>query len=112
LECGMEVIRWLGREPREHLRGTRFLVHTHNFAAGLLMVLQMRDLGYSAEFRPFGFGLEHFCPDESIDSALPQEPAAEVAAAPGNAGRRWLAWVRAFWPLGRKRKSETREDAK
>jgi hypothetical protein len=57
-DCGMEVIRWLCREQRDHLRTTRFFVHTHNSVAGLLMVLQMRTSGYRAEFRPFGLDLE------------------------------------------------------
>jgi hypothetical protein len=57
-DCGMEVIRWLCREERDHLRTTRFFVHTHNSVAGLLMVLQMRTSGYRAEFRPFGLDLE------------------------------------------------------
>ena len=38
-DCGMEVIRWLCKEPRDHLRQTLFFVHTHNSVAGLLMVL-------------------------------------------------------------------------
>jgi hypothetical protein len=58
-DCGMEVIRWICKEPRAHLRRTLFFVHTHNAAAGLLMVLQMRSSGYKAEFRPFGFNLAH-----------------------------------------------------
>jgi hypothetical protein len=57
VDCGMEVIRWLCKEPRDHLRATRFYVHTHNSIAGLLMVLQMRASGYKAEFRPFGLDL-------------------------------------------------------
>jgi hypothetical protein len=52
--CGMEVIRWLCAEPRRHLRRTHFIVHTHNVAAGLMMILLMREDGYRAEFRPFG----------------------------------------------------------
>ncbi len=42
VDCGMEVIRWMCREPCDHLRATQFFVHTHNMVAGLLMVLQMR----------------------------------------------------------------------
>jgi hypothetical protein len=57
-DCGMEVIRWLCKEPRHHLKDSRFFVHTHHAAAGLLMVLQMRCCQYRAEFRPFGFDLE------------------------------------------------------
>lgn len=56
-DCGMEVIRWLCKEPRAHLKDSRFFVHTHHAAAGLLMVLQMRGYGYKAEFRPFGLDL-------------------------------------------------------
>ena len=58
VDCGMEVIRWLSKEPRNHLKDARFLVHTHHAAAGLLMVLQMRRCDYKAEFRPFGLDLE------------------------------------------------------
>jgi hypothetical protein len=57
-DCGMEVIRWLCKEPRHHLKQTLFFIHTHNAAAGLLMVLQMRGGGYQAEFRPFGLDLD------------------------------------------------------
>jgi hypothetical protein len=57
-DCGMEVIRWLCKEPRPHLKRTRFFVHTHNATAGLLMVLLMQCGGYKAEFRPFGLDLE------------------------------------------------------
>ena len=56
-DCGMEVIRWLCKQPRNHLKQTLFCVHTHNAAAGLLMVLQMRACGYRGEFRPFGMDL-------------------------------------------------------
>ncbi len=56
-DCGMEVIRWLCKQPRNHLKATLFFVHTHNAAAGLLMVLQMRACGYKGEFRPFGIDL-------------------------------------------------------
>ncbi len=56
-DCGMEVIRWLCKEPRIHLKDSQFFVHTHHAAAGLLMVLQMRKHGYKAEFRPFGLDL-------------------------------------------------------
>ncbi len=41
-DCGMEVIRWLCRERRDHLTSAHFFVHTHNSLAGLLMVLQMQ----------------------------------------------------------------------
>jgi hypothetical protein len=54
VDSGMEVIRWMCKEPRDHLRSTRFFVHTHNLVAGLVMVLQMRSSGFKAEFQPFG----------------------------------------------------------
>ncbi len=54
VDCGMEVIRWMCKEPRDHLRSTRFFVHSHNLVAGLMMVLQMRSSGFNAEFEPFG----------------------------------------------------------
>ena len=57
VDCGMEIIRWMCKEPRPHLNHTLFFVHTHNSVAGLLMVLQMRTSGYKAEFRPFGFDI-------------------------------------------------------
>ncbi len=72
-DCGMEVIRWLCKEPRDHLKQTHFLVHTHNSVAGLFMVLQMRMSGYTAEFRPFGLdlaaALAHNEPECTTDSS-------------------------------------------
>ncbi len=72
-DCGMEVIRWLCREPRDHLRDARFFIHTHNSLAGLLMVLQMRSSGYRAEFRPFGLDLALLLHDEN-ESSFDEEP--------------------------------------
>jgi hypothetical protein len=93
-DCGMEVIRWLCKEPREHLKKTRFLVHTHNSVAGLMMVLQMRVSGYSAEFRPFGFDLaEILAHNEKRDSSASGLRARwsqfwqKVARPPGSARR-------------------------
>jgi len=64
-------------------------VHTHNFVAGLLMVLQMHERGYNAEFRPFGHDfatiLKYAEDEESADSPVP--------AGPNRGWRRWLAWV-------------------
>jgi hypothetical protein len=82
-DCGMEVIRWLCKEQRAHLKKTYFFVHTHNSVAGLLMVLQMTDCGYRAEFRPFGLDLAQ---------ALAQnEPKPMAAAAPS---AKWSRFVR------------------
>jgi hypothetical protein len=92
-DCGMEVIRWLCKEPRPHLKGTLFFVHTHNAAAGLLMVLLMRSSGYQGEFRPFGLDLArmlaHNEPSPTPDADPPPQ------AAPGRAASRWLGWMSA-----------------
>ena len=72
-DCGMEVIRWLCRERRDHLREARFCIHTHNSLAGLLMVLQMRTSGYRAEFRPFGMDVAHLLPHDDDESSLDAE---------------------------------------
>lgn len=72
-DCGMEVIRWLCKEPREHLRNVSFFVHTHNVAAGLLMVLQMRSGGYRAEFRPFGLDLKRLLAHNEPDAQPPAD---------------------------------------
>jgi hypothetical protein len=72
-DCGMEVIRWLCREPRDHLSEARFFIHTHNSLAGLLMVLQMRSSGYRAEFRPFGMDVAELLPGDENESTLDAE---------------------------------------
>jgi hypothetical protein len=86
VDSGMEIIRWLCKEPRSHLKKTRFFVHTHNFAAGLLMVLQMHESGYRAEFRPFGNDLAAILQDGEDEAPEP------MAARPG-LWRRWQQWV-------------------
>jgi len=97
-DSGMEIIRWLCKEPRPHLSQTRFFVHTHNLVAGLLMVLQMHESGYKAEFRPFGHDLatilENQEDEESATSPVPTGPA--------RGWRRWLAWVAKLAWLKRK----------
>jgi hypothetical protein len=98
-DSGMEVIRWLCKEPRPHLRETRFFVHTHNFVAGLLMVLQMRESGYEAELRPFGYDLATALenPPSEILGPTPR------AAAPARGWRRFLRWALAHLGPPRKR---------
>src|SRR4029077_3440832 len=91
-DCGMEVIRWLCKEPRDHLRASLFFVHTHNSLARLMMVLQMRSSGYIAEFRPFGFEPSRFFPDWGE----PPEGDAEPSALPAAPVRRWLGWLRSW----------------
>jgi len=53
-DCGMEVVRWLAKEPRDHLRRARFTVHSHNMVAACMMAMQIRALGFRVEARPFG----------------------------------------------------------
>lgn len=101
-DCGMEVIRWLCREPREHLRAARFFVHTHNTIAGMLMVLQMRASGYSAEFRPFGIDpvqlLRHDEDDESRAAERPLAESAPLTRAPApGVLERMKEWVQRVW---------------
>jgi hypothetical protein len=53
-DCGMEVVRWLAKEPRRHLRRARFTVHSHNMGAAFEMVMRIQRLGFRVEARPFG----------------------------------------------------------
>jgi len=105
IDCGMEVIRWMCKEPRAHLRDARFFVHTHNSIAGLLMVLQMRASGYNAEFRPFGFDPTRFL---GGNEQAPEEDV-ETSALPSTPWRRWLGWLRS-WRKGRKPAADTRNE--
>jgi hypothetical protein len=104
-DCGMEVIRWLCKEPRNHLRQSRFFIHTHNSIAGLLMVLQMRSSGYKAEFRPFGLDLAQLLPGDDDEPMLDGEPlpdthsptSAESDHALRTALRRWIGRLMGYW---------------
>lgn len=53
-DCGMEVVRWLVREPRPHLNSAKFTIHTWNPDAGILMLWHLESVGYQAVERPFG----------------------------------------------------------
>ena len=93
VDCGMEIIRWMCKEPRSHLNHTLFFVHTHNSVAGLLMVLQMRTSGYKAEFRPFGFDIAKLLAHN--------EPAADAdPGAPAPAPRSQRHWLKRLFALG------------
>jgi hypothetical protein len=83
-DCGMEIIRWMCKEPRPHLNDTAFFVHTHNSVAGLLMVLQMRTSGYKAEFRPFGFDVAKLLAHNEPESGAPPGPPARTPASQPN----------------------------
>jgi hypothetical protein len=108
-DCGMEVIRWLCKEPRDHLRLTRFYIHTHNSIAGLMMVLQMRSSGFRAEFRPFGLDPDLLLSPEDDESPEDREPpgdagsctAAQAALAPMGPVGRLLGRLKRWWPPAR-----------
>jgi hypothetical protein len=53
-DCGMAVVRWLCERHRDHLRATRFIVHTRNPNAACVMHFHLQVMGYDAEVRPFG----------------------------------------------------------
>ena len=53
-DCGMEVVRWLCLQPRPHLEGTRFTIHSHNPNAAVMMGLQLMVSGFTVDLRPFG----------------------------------------------------------
>lgn len=52
-DCGMEVVRWLMRNP---CNIGRIIVHTWNEPAGRRMVSDLRRRDYNAIFEPFGLG--------------------------------------------------------
>ncbi len=84
-DCGMEVVRWLAREPRPHLGRASFFVHSHNMVAACVMVMEIRALGHQVEARPFG--LE------------PPEVEPEPATGLGRHWERVRSWVRRLWGL-------------
>jgi hypothetical protein len=53
-DCGMEVVRWLMKTPRKHLRRSKFTVHSHNIVAAFEMVMNLQAMGYHVDARPFG----------------------------------------------------------
>ena len=54
-DCGMEVIRHIVENQPEHLRQTRFIIHSHNDEASPLMAETLREAGYDCIERPYGF---------------------------------------------------------
>jgi hypothetical protein len=93
VDCGMEIIRWMCKEPRDHLRSCQFFVHTHNLVAGLLMVMQMHSAGFKAEFRPFGQDLAKI-----LASNEPDNGHAERHASSALTRWQWLRWPKRWWP--------------
>ena len=60
-DCKMAVIRWLCQEPRPHLQGTRFIVHTHNPNAARMIGLHLKVTGFNVEaIRTYVAVFSHF----------------------------------------------------
>jgi hypothetical protein len=93
VDCGMEVIRWLCKEPRDHLRSCVFYVHTHNLVAGLLMVMQMQSAGFKAEYRPFGQELSRVLAHNEVKNGHADRDHAWRLSP-----RWWLNWAKERWP--------------
>lgn len=66
-DCGMEVIRWLTAQPRNHLMAAKFVVHSHNSNAAMVMVTQLGLAGYYVIEQPFGTAREEI---PGLDSAI------------------------------------------
>jgi hypothetical protein len=54
-DCGMEVVRYIVENQPEHLRQTRFIIHSHNFDAAPLMVEALLSAGYDCIEQAYGF---------------------------------------------------------
>jgi hypothetical protein len=65
-DCGMAVVRWLCLAPRDHLKATRFVVHSHNESAAWLMVVHMQAVGFVARACPFGDDLLQPTPPAAV----------------------------------------------
>lgn len=53
-DCGMEVVRWLQRQPVNSFDGCEFIIHTWNEIAGPEMLHKLKRKGYSVKYNPFG----------------------------------------------------------
>ena len=53
-KCGMEVVRWLEKQPSSLYSHTRFIIHTWNIKAGVKMTQRLRAKGYKVLNVPFG----------------------------------------------------------
>jgi hypothetical protein len=87
------------------LRPARFYIHTHNSIAGLMMVLQMRSSGYSAEFRPFGLDpallLSHDEDEPTTEGEPPADegprPMTHTPEAPAGTIGRLIGRLKRYW---------------
>jgi hypothetical protein len=86
-DCGMEVVRWLCKQPSERFENTVFIIHTYNADAGETMVRSLCDCDHLAVYRPFGV--------DFIDSAVELEPEPKVEDVPARpVSFAWVEWVR------------------
>lgn len=52
-DCGYEVVRHILEHQPEHLRQTKFVVHSANPIRARIMAEDLRRAGYNAEHKPF-----------------------------------------------------------
>lgn len=54
--CGMEIVRWLEQNAGSlhKFADTLFIIHSHNYYAGLEMTQRIKKLGLNAKYIPFG----------------------------------------------------------
>lgn len=56
-DCGMEVIRWVEKQPKSYLdqaRKVKWSIHTWNLPAGKRMKERLQHLGFDVSYKPFG----------------------------------------------------------
>lgn len=78
-DCGMEVVRWLTREPRPRLKAAQFFIHSHNACAATTMGIQLMAAGYNADLRPFGAPPLPPIPEDDWIDDLPPPPRRSLA---------------------------------
>ncbi len=79
-DCGMEVVRWLTAEPRTHLMAAKFVVHSHNSNAAMVMVTQLGLAGYYVVEQPFGTARQEL---PGIGGPMFEPPGADRTQSPG-----------------------------
>lgn len=55
-DTGMEVVRWLEKQDPADFAHVRFVIHTWNLPAGVVMTRRLRARGYRVIRAPFGDG--------------------------------------------------------
>jgi CheY-like chemotaxis protein len=51
---GMEIVRFLEKQNVSRYGNCKFVIHTHNEYAGLMMVKRLEKVGYDVRYHPFG----------------------------------------------------------